>query len=62
MDFPQVVKQLVFPQKRLAAGLAAEGCGGPVHRVDVPLLFVLAVEGFVAAGEITGDAVCARFE
>ena len=56
MDYPQMVEELVLPQERLVAELTAAGCGGAVHRVDVPLLFVLAVEGFVAAGEITGDA------
>jgi hypothetical protein len=56
VDFPQVVEELVFPQECLVAELTAEGCGGAVHRVDVPLLFVLAVEGFEAAGEITGYA------
>jgi hypothetical protein len=53
VDFPQVVEELVFPQERLVAELAAQWCCGAVHSVYVPLFFVLAVECFDAAGEIT---------
>jgi hypothetical protein len=56
VDFPQVVEELVFPQECLVAELTDERCCGAVHGVYVPLLFVLAVECFEAAGEITGDA------
>ena len=51
-----MVEELVFPQERLVAELAAQWCCGAVHSVYVPLFFVLAVECFDAAGEITGYA------
>ena len=51
-----MVEEFVFPQECLVAELAAQWCCGAVHSVYVPLLFVLAVECFDAAGEITGYA------
>jgi hypothetical protein len=51
-----MLEELVFPQECLVAELTAEWCCGPVDGVYVPLLFVLAVEGFRAARDFAGYA------
>jgi hypothetical protein len=51
-----MLEELVFSQECLVAELAAEGCCGAVYGVYVPLLFVLAMERFGAAGDFAGYA------
>jgi hypothetical protein len=51
-----MLEELVFPQESLVAELTAEWGCGPVDGVYMPLLFVLAVKGFGAAGDFAGYA------